>query len=1544
MNSTQNGEKSSTRSLRKSQPAAAYSEKDIAVIGMSARFPGAGNVAEYWRNLHEGIESISFYTPEELASSGIDVSLLNNPQYVKAGSVLEDIEAFDASFFSLSPREAESMDPQQRLFLECAWHALEDAGYDPGAYNRLIGVFAGCAMSTYLSQLQKNPDFMNLVGFLQVLIGNDKDYLPTHVSYKLNLKGPSVSIQTTCSTSLVAICISCQNLLTHQCDMALAGGVCIRVPHKTGYFYEPGGIYSPDGHCRVFDAKAQGVVFGNGVGIVVLKRLSDALADGDCIRAVIKGWAINNDGSAKPSYAAPAVSGQAEVIRRAHAAAGIRPETITYVEAHGTGTVVGDPVEIAALSQAFQQGTRKKNFCAVGSVKTNFGHLDHAAGVAGLIKTVLALEHKMLPPSLNCETLNPSIDFANTPFYVNSALSEWKTGRRPRRAGVSAFGIGGTNAHVILEEAPATKSVRSSRSHHLLVISARTRDALEAATTNLTEHLKQHPEQNLADISYTYQVGRRAFVHRRMLVCEDVADAIGAIEAKDPKRVFTGVRGPARRQIVFMFSGQGTQYVHMAADLYRTEPIFREHVDRCTELLKPSLGFDLRRVLYPRVKLKEAADQLKQTAVTQPALFVIEYALANLWMQWGVRPQAMIGHSIGEYVAACLAGVFSLEDGLRLVAERGRLMQQQPGGSMLAVPLPEHEVQSILGKELCLAAVNEASMCVVSGPTEAVKSFAEQLSADGRECRYLHTSHAFHSWMMDPILQPLTKAIQKINLKPPAIPFISNVSGTWISASEATSAAYWTNHAREPVRFADGVGVLMKDENCVLLEIGPGQALSTFARRHPSKSPEQRVFSSLRHPQERQIDTEFVLMTLGRLWVSGVPIDWSGVHAHERRSRLSVPGYPFERQRYWIKPINASSAPASNHKKADITDWFYVPSWKRSFVPSMLRNDSAKSSRAHTWLIFEDNLGLGHRLVKCLRQTGATAVTVRMGVRYAKTGDRSYEINPRRAEHYVTLLKDLVTSDSAPDKIIHLWTITGNQPRPTGFELFQVYQERGFYSLLWLVQALGKNNITGQVQLGVVSNGLHLVHGDEKLHPPKTTVLGACKSIPQEYPNIHCRSIDVIVPTSSSHGVGTLCDHLVQELGFDSRDTIVAYRGGQRWVQIFEPVPLSSSNGRLGLLRERGVYLITGGLGNIGLALAEDLAHRVRARLILLGRSAFPEHENWEQWLESHEESDLVSRRIHRLQVIESLGSELMVLSADIAAEEDMQRVMDKIYTRFGVLNGVIHGAGTVAPEAFFGIHQATRPLCNLHFKPKAQGLMTLEGVLAGKQLDFWLLLSSLSSILAGLGFGAYSAANNFLNAVACQHNQAGGTPWITVNWDAWELQENWALTAMLPAEGVETFRRILSHSSLQQVAVSISDLPARVDKWINLKSFETEDHPEDQEQAPLHDRPSLEHDYVSPRTEVERAIADIWQELLGVSQVGIHDNFFTELGGHSLLATQMIARLRTKLQIDLSALQSIKTPTVAELAVEVEALRETCGDKSPSSLTPPGGQRETVS
>jgi acyl transferase domain-containing protein/acyl carrier protein len=1547
--------------------------ESIAIIGMTGRFPGANNVDRFWQNLSNGVESITFFTDEELITSGVDPALVSSPNYVKAKGVLEDVEMFDALFFDFTPKEAELMDPQHRLFLECAWEALENAGYDSEAYDGRIGVYAGAGLNIYLARnLISNRDLMESAGSLQVSIGNDKDFMPTRVSYKLNLTGPSINVSSACSTSLVTVHSACQSLLNYQCDMALAGGVSIYTPQKEGYLYQNGGIASPDGHCRAFDTRAQGTVDGSGVGIVVLKRLEDALVDGDYIHAVIRGSAVNNDGSLKMSYTSPSQSAQAAVISEALAVAGIEAEDISYIEAHGTGTTLGDPIEIAALTQAFQTSTQKKGFCAIGSVKTNIGHLDTAAGVAGLIKTSLALKHKLLPPSLNFEKPSSNIDFANSPFYVNTTLSKWTTDGTPCRAGVSSFGIGGTNAHIVLEEAPVDQTQdiasRHSRPWQLLSLSAKTSSALDEMTANLAAYLKQHPDLDLADVAYTLAVGRRDFDRRRILVCQELNEGGNALEPVDPQRVFTSFQELKERSVVFMFSGQGSQYVNMGRELYQTEPTFREHIDLCSEILKPHLGFDLQSVLYPQEELAgEAAQQLKQTGIAQPALFAIAYSLAQIWMSWGVHPKAMIGHSIGEYVAATIAGVLSLKDALALIALRGQLMQQLPTGAMLTIHLPEEEVRNLLNTEmhttsLQIAAINGPSLCVVSGRTDDVEALRNKLVEKSVNCRRLHTSHAFHSEMMDPILESFTLAVKKGTLNPPQIPYLSNVTGTWITTSQATDPNYWAKHLRSCVRFSEGLQQLSKEPEQILLEVGPGRTLSTLATQHSDKTAKQVVLTSLRHPQDRQSDVEFLLTTLGKLWLFGVKVNWSGFYSHQKRLRVPLPTYPFEHQRYWIEPQKQldrnRESQVSLGKKPDVADWFYLPSWKQSLPPAPLADEDLVE-RKSSWLVFVDNCGLGSQIVERLEQDEHDVISVKLGAEFTQPSDRTYTLNPQHADDYNTLVREISAQRKFPNTIVHLWSVTENSQTVSRLEGVDKAQDLGLHSLIFLAQALGKQNVMDEIQLTVVSNNVQPVTTEEELCPEKATMLGAIKVIPQEYSSINCRSIDVVLPKSGTRSERKLIDQLLNELQAKSSDLFIAYRGLHRWVQTFETVQLNKPSETNLRLREQGVYLITGGLGGVGFTLAQHLAKTVKAKLILLGRSAFPAPDKWVEWLTNYGEDNDISRKIQKIKKLEQFGAEVLVVSADVANEEQMQAAIAKAQQRFGSINGVIHTAAVVDYAGV--IQRRTKEMTENVLAPKVRGTLVLGKLLEHIKLDFLILCSSVAVVLYKTKFGevSYVAANEFLDVFSYYNTCQNGTFTVSINWDDWRevgmsveviknaakrnyniLEEKYFQNALLPSEGVNVFRRILDSSS-PRVTVSTEDLTTRIKLDNSLSTTFFESLEKVSISPTTHPRPELSNVYVAPHNELEQTIGEIWQQLLGIEKVGIYDNFF-ELGGHSLLATQVISRVREVVQVELSLNSFFEEPTIAGISALVDKILLT-SQKLQITTSDFAGEREEI-
>ncbi|HEY2292039.1 MAG TPA: amino acid adenylation domain-containing protein, partial [Thermoanaerobaculia bacterium] len=1101
--------------------------QDVAIVGMAGRFPGAKSIDELWRNLAGGREGITFFTAEELLAAGVDPATVENPNYVRAKGILGDVDLFDAAFFGLNPREVELMDPQHRLFLECSWQALEHAGWDSDRFPGLVGVYAGLSMNTYMiMNLLPHMELVASVDTLQASLGNDKDPMTSRVSYKLNLKGPSVTVQTASSTSLAAVHQARVALLQHDCDMALAGGVSIHLPETSGYLFQEGGTTARDGHCRAFDASATGFVSGHGAGVVVLKRLEDALAEGDTIYAVIKGSACNNDGSLKVSFMAPSVEGQVDVYRQAYENAGVDPRTVSYIECHGTGTALGDPIEIAALSKVFADPERR-SYCAIGSLKTNIGHLDTAAGVCGLIKAALALHHGAIPPSLHFEKPNPRIDFAGSPFFVNTELRPWPEGKL-RRAGVTSLGMGGTNVHLVLEEAPAAVPTTASRSRQLVLLSAKSAAALERSTARLADHLRDNPDLDLAEVAFTLSHGRKAFQHRRALLANDLLDAATALETLDPERLLTTAPEAGDHPVAFLFPGQGSQYPGMARGLYDAEPAFRADVDLCCRLLQPHLGFDLRQALL--VDGDDDPERLRSTRLAQPALFVVSWALARLWMSWGVRPEAMLGHSIGEYVAACLAGVFALEDALALVAVRGRLMGRMPPGAMLGVPLPEAEVLPLLGEELSLAAVNRPAVAVVSGPVAAVEELAERLGGQGLACRRLHTSHAFHSRMMEPILQPFLEQVRRVRLEPPRLPFVSNVTGAWIRPEEATDPAYWVRQLRQAVRFADGAALLLAEPRRILLEVGPGNTLSTLARQHPAAASSHTMIATVRHPKQAEDDATVLLQALARFWLAGGEVDWAAFWAGERRRRVALPTYPFERQRYWVDPLPRSASPRRPAgRRGDPADWLYVPVWKQARLPLAAEMLSEMLAAGESWLVFLDRHGLGEALARRLEGSGRVVVRVSEGDSYAH-GPAGFTIAPGRRADYDSLLDAL---GRTPTHVLHLWNVTA-EPLETDEAL-----DRAFYSPVYLAQALGRQSVTDPTAVTVVSNGLCDVTGEEPLEPLKAALVGPVAVIPREYPSLSCRGVDVTL----GGPLERTARQILTEIGRPAGPSLVAFRG-----------------------------------------------------------------------------------------------------------------------------------------------------------------------------------------------------------------------------------------------------------------------------------------------------------------------------------------------------------------------------------------------------------------
>jgi amino acid adenylation domain-containing protein len=898
------GRKTNT-ALKKNKKTGTQQNADVAIIGMAGRFPGANTIEELWQVLKNGQETTSFFSDEDLDPS-VPPALRNHPDYVRAKGLIEDVKGFDAAFFGITPKLAELMDPQQRIFLEIAWEALEKTGYAGKQYDGSIGVFAGVGHNTYYeNNVLPNPELIEKAGRTQLVSVSAKDYISSRTAYALDLKGPAVSVQSACSTSLLAVAQAVQSIRSGQCEMALAGGVVVNSPVKTGHLYEAGAMLSNDGHCRPFDADAEGTIFSDGAGVVLLKNKEEAIKDGDLIFATIKGIGVNNDGGGKGSFTAPSAEGQAAAIRMAIDDAGLDPAAIGYVEAHGTATPLGDPIEIEGLKLAF--GEQAKNqYCAIGSIKSNFGHLTVAAGVAGLIKTALALHHKQIPPSLNYHRPNPNIDFEHSPFIVNAALTDWQGGAK-RIAGVSSFGVGGTNVHVVLEEEeirPAESS--ASRPVQLLTWSAKNEKSLQAFSQQLGVSLLNSTGADFADQAFTLNTFRAEFKYRSFAVAADGNEL--ADKTKDPSKLIS-IQHKNIREVVFMFPGQGSQFLDMGKELYQQEPVFREAMDECNTILKTIMGEDLLAVIYPAAgtpkhpaaELSRAEEKIKDTRYSQPALFITGYALSKLWMSWGVYPSAFIGHSIGEFVAAYFSGIFSLPDVLQVIAKRGQLMSDLPAGDMLSIRAKADDILAILPADLSLAAVNSPLLCVVAGTTAAVSAFSSLLDKREIANRLLPTSHAFHSYMMDSVVDPFKEILSGLSLNPPAIPVYSTVTGEMLTDKNAVNPAYWANHLRATVQFAAAAKNLLEEHaDKAFLELGPGNAAATFIRQQPA-GKNSTIITSLEKPAAGETAYHTILKAAGTLWASGIDLDWSSFYQHEQRSRsYQLPGYVFNKSDYWV--------------------------------------------------------------------------------------------------------------------------------------------------------------------------------------------------------------------------------------------------------------------------------------------------------------------------------------------------------------------------------------------------------------------------------------------------------------------------------------------------------------------------------------------------------------------------------------------------------------------------------------------------------------------
>lgn len=1323
---------------------------EIAIVGMACRVPGARSVRDFWRSLLAGQEAIRDLSDAELLAAGETEERIREPGYVKRAATFENLESFDAELFGFSPREAAILDPQHRHFYEVCWEALEDAAWDPSRFEGAIGIYGGCGMGAYFAQnLLQRPDLLRDVGlFLLRHTGNDKDFLTTRVAYLMNLQGPAVNVQTACSTSLVAVHQACQALLGQECDMALAGGVTLELPHGRGYLPRDGEILSTDGKVYAFDHRARGTVFGSGAGVVVLRRLDDAVADGDRIHAVIRGTAINNDGGRKVGYLAPSVDGQAAVMAEVHELADVPAETIGMVECHGTGTQMGDPIEVAALTQAFRQTTDRVGFARIGSVKTNIGHLDTAAGAASLIKAALAVRHGQIPASLNFEKPNPSLDLDSSPFRVASERMDWPLEGHARRAAVNSLGVGGTNAYVLIEQPPDRPRPPPDPGPHLLPISGHSRAAVEANTDALAEELAS---LDLADVSYTLVRGRRALSRRRVVVAEDGAQAQALLRSREPTRVFdhTAVDDA---QVVFMLPGGGSQHAGMGRDLLRAEPVFRKWVERGADWLRSRAGIDLMASIEGNAPLDTMALQL-------PAIFVVSLALARAWMERGVHPQALIGHSLGENTAACLAEVFSFEEGLELVWQRGCLFDRIGGGAMLSVPMAAAELLPRLEPTVDLAVVNGPELCLVSGPSEALERLEGALAKDEIEARRVDVPVAAHSRYLDPILDDFEQVVRRMKLSEPRIPIVSNMTGTWLTAAEATDPKYWVRHLRQTVRFSDGLRTVLGDERNLLLEVGPGRTLSSLARQQQGRPIV--AIPSMPHAREGTAERLAFRIALGRLWASGAPIDLrSALFGPTTRTVVDLPTYAFQHGSYWLAPSEAAEpAKAASLVREPVDRWVSRQIWREDPL------DELPPPSHSTVLLFEDDAGLGGALRRRLEAHGHTVLTVRPADVYRRVSEREFVLSPERGlEGYQALLEDLIASGLTPERIVHAWLVTDEETFRPGSSFLHRNLENGFYSLFFLAQALADDRLPRPLEITVLTTGMIQVEDEPLAYPEKSTVLGPVKVIPKELPGIQCRAVDVQLERSTSWWAPhrdpapePLLAGLEQEIFHPplSADLhqVAALRRGRRYTPKLVHVRIDAAHAPN--VTRKGTYLVTGGLGGIGLTIAEHLLEQYDANVVIVTRREIPPRVEWTR------DSESPLARLHRL---DPHDERTLVISVDVTDIEGLREAKAKALEKLGPLRGVFHAAGTTRDSPIAG---KTQTECEDVFAPKIFGTLVLEQVLEDQPLDFFTVFSSTSTWLAPPGQADYVAANAFLNAFA-RRRHGPGKPTFAVHWGIW--------------------------------------------------------------------------------------------------------------------------------------------------------------------------------
>lgn len=1475
---------------------------EIAVVGMAGRFPGAKNLKEFWTNLSEGKESITFFSDEELKEEGVKEDELTNANYIKAKGIIEDYNKFDSEFFGYSDREAEIMDPQVRIFHEVSWEALEDAGYNPEKYNRPIGLFGSASANLYWqvsSMLLRNKNSTEKFAATQL---NDKDFMNTKVSYNLNLKGPSISIDTACSSSLSAIHLASRSLLMGECTMALAGGVSLTTPHKEGYIYQDGMIMSKDGHCRTFDKDASGTVGGEGCGVVVLKTLKEAKRDRDHIYSVIKGSAYNNDGYRKVGYTAPSVEGQKEVIKKALKNSRVSSESISYVEAHGTATSLGDPVEVEALKQAFD--TNKKQFCALGSVKTNIGHLDSAAGIAGFIKTVLSLYNKEIVPSLHYKEQNTKINFDKTPFFVNTTRTKIKEKEEDLYFGVSSFGVGGTNVHLVLGEYSEEKiqQQKEQKKQTTLLISAKTEKGVNKLSSRIQNHLKNNQNINCSDATFTLREGRKHFDYRQLVYMNSDRNfqSIGNVTKTfyNPK-------------IIWMFSGQGAQYLNMGKDLYKNNFIFQENMKECFSVIWENERIDLENIIYPSKDIDTEKNKdlsIENTLIAQLSLFCIEYSLSKMLMKIQIYPNYLIGHSLGEISAATIAGVIEFEDAISIIKKRGEIMQKMPSGEMATVNIPKDKLESTLIKGVEISAINSTDLSVVSGNSNDLDKYLFEIKEKGYKYKKINVSHAFHSSIMKEAADDFEKIMCQYKLNTPNIPILSNVTGEFLTDKQAQSSEYWASQIISTVQFQEGIQEIINnvEKEGVFIEIGPGNTLIQFLRRH-NKYDEMynSAISLIRHPQNFINDIEFLEQSFSEIWKCGVEIDWSLLHKENNVKRVSLPTYPFESKEYPTLLLedhhlnNLANLNGENSHSKPI-EWLYRPVWKRNYTPLSKQHHSNKNV-----LVFSEN----EYISEFLRERYAKVITFSQSNKKEEVNSLYYQGDVGKESDLNWVIDRLNAVNFTPDEIVWVHDeIENNEVIPN------------YAKILNLIKLLSKRYDT-KICINLITSQAYDVIGNEDIDPLQATLTGVAFTISQEYKNLYSRQIDISAKQQE------YADIISREIEMESKDIIVAYRGKNRWTR--ELIRLEKEiieNININPIKYDGVYLITGGTGGIGLTLAEHLAKNNKCKIILMGRTEFSEKITK---MNEHEENV-----ISKIKEIEALGSEVSIIEGDVSIRKDVQKAIEFIMNIYSQLNGVIHAAGSSDGKLIQSRDtEYEKQVC----APKINGLYNLDGCLKGINLDFLMLCSSLVSFMESAGQVAYVASNAFLDSFA-QKEQKNGKNVISINWDKWkevgmsanskEVKEINELLSIEDGIGIEPSEagEIFQHAiqlSIPQVGISKKNIDLRLQE--NRKILNTVLNGE------------VESNKASKKIddEFDIELRNIFNEFLN-EELDMEGNFF-ELGVSSLDLLQICGLIEREYGIEVPIVTLYNHPNIISLSNEIKnniALKNYSTQKEPELQT----------